>query len=46
MLTGEMSAIMAEELRRRKIVQLSQNRHTIVHSARKSPQFFLAMANR
>jgi hypothetical protein len=37
---------MAEGFLRKKIVHLSQNRHTIIHSARKSPQFFLAMTNR
>ena len=46
MLTGEMSAIMADELFRKKIVQVSPNRHTASHPARKSPQFVLAMKDR
>jgi hypothetical protein len=46
MLAHEMSAIVAEGFLRKKIVYLSPNRHTIIHSARKSPQFFLAMTNR
>jgi hypothetical protein len=40
-----MRAIVAEGFCRTKIVQLLPNQHIIVHSARKSPQFSLVVAN-
>jgi hypothetical protein len=41
-----MRAMMAEGFPHKEIVELLPNRHTAAHSARKSPQFFLAMTNR